>query len=569
MIKCYLAIYAILISLTVSSCGKILEPVLLLSDGSEKKETFLQEQNDIKIKSLNFKNSNIANKAPYLRKVMLSGNGRAANVFNEANFLKASLPDKSNKQDYILGLNDGLGFYYSHEFLDLPIVWPTTSRTTEYRLGAGDELTFVQILDYSQPSISLSQDGNIIDSTPVNDVMLETKGIIGSNGNILLLGIGNIKASNRTLSEVQTEVRNILIRNGNTPNFQLEITKFNSKKAYINIKNSKSSVLVINNIPATLKETALNAGLTESLENFAIIKMTRNEKEYRLTARQLFQSSSPDIFIQDKDQIEVEISKNTVTKIETIVDSNGNVILPLIGKMRVYGKTLIDIQKEIEEYFIKKGLKPSFQLELIKFKSKKVFLVSKNNGSMVLPLSNSEISLKELLLQQKSIITSSVGLSLIKIIRDGETYQITGEQLLKSDTPDIFLQDQDQIELESLPYKPGQVFALSGTKSADVIPINPSKRETLADILFVPGGALSNISAKRSEVYLLRGRKPVTAFHLDAQDVSRVLVAANTELRPNDIIFVAERPIISFSRVLSEINPLRVLLRDIENNNLP
>jgi hypothetical protein len=47
------------------------------------------------------------------------------------------------------------------------------------------------------------------------------------------------------------------------------------------------------------------------------------------------------------------------------------------------------------------------------------------------------------------------------------------------------------------------------------------------------------------------------------------LVAAKTELRPNDIVYVAERPIISFSRTLAEILPLRILLRDIQDNNIP
>ena len=90
-----------------------------------------------------------------------------------------------------------------------------------------------------------------------------------------------------------------------------------------------------------------------------------------------------------------------------------------------------------------------------------------------------------------------------------------------------------------------------------------------ADILFVEDGALNNNLAQRSEVYLLRGRKPSKAYHLDAQNVSRLLVAAKTELRPNDIIFVAQRPIISFARTLAEITPLRILLRDIENDNIP
>ena len=99
--------------------------------------------------------------------------------------------------------------------------------------------------------------------------------------------------------------------------------------------------------------------------------------------------------------------------------------------------------------------------------------------------------------------------------------------------------------------------------------IDPSKRETLANILFKPEGVFNNLLAKRSEVYLLRGQNPSVAYHLDAQNVSRILVAAKTELRPNDIVYVADRPIISFSRTLSELLPLRILLRDIQNNNIP
>ena len=91
----------------------------------------------------------------------------------------------------------------------------------------------------------------------------------------------------------------------------------------------------------------------------------------------------------------------------------------------------------------------------------------------------------------------------------------------------------------------------------------------MADVMFVNGGPFSNQFAKRSDVYLLRGTKPITAYHLDAQSASRIIVAAAMELRPDDIIFVAERPIISFSRVLQEITPLRFLLRDIQSGNIP
>tara|TARA_B100000767_G_C19546339_1_gene442996 strand:- start:279 stop:719 length:441 start_codon:yes stop_codon:yes gene_type:complete len=146
---------------------------------------------------------------------------------------------------------------------------------------------------------------------------------------------------------------------------------------------------------------------------------------------------------------------------------------------------------------------------------------------------------------------------------------MTTEEIFAPNAPNLWIKDQDQIEVTNLDYKRGQVFALGGAGNAKIVTIDPSKRETLADILFVTGGALSNVLAKRSEVYLLRGRNPSVAYHLDAQNVSRILVAAQTELRPNDIVFVADRPIISFSRTLAELNPLRILLRDLENGNIP
>ena len=146
---------------------------------------------------------------------------------------------------------------------------------------------------------------------------------------------------------------------------------------------------------------------------------------------------------------------------------------------------------------------------------------------------------------------------------------MTLQDMLNGRGSKVFIQDGDTIELKDFEYKLGQVFALGGAGNAQMVPIDPSRRETLADILFASKGALNNLLAKRSEVYLLRGRNPSVAYHLDAQNVSRILVAAQTELRPNDIVYVADRPIISFSRTLAELNPLRILLRDLENGNIP
>ena len=96
-----------------------------------------------------------------------------------------------------------------------------------------------------------------------------------------------------------------------------------------------------------------------------------------------------------------------------------------------------------------------------------------------------------------------------------------------------------------------------------------SKPGNSVEVLFTNGGPLSASSAKRSEIYLLRGSNPVVAYHLDAQSPTRLIVADAMELRPNDILYVAEQPIMSFNHTLATVLPLRVLLRDIKDENIP
>jgi polysaccharide biosynthesis/export protein len=553
------------------SCSEILEPVSLFGAKQEITSETGQEEFEINIKSLTFTAAKGANKASYSRKLILTGSGSKANVLDETNFLKSNFPKTSRNPNHLLGIGDELMFAQLNEFESKTIQWPVNSTEPEYLLGAGDMLSFTQSNDKRQDiSVTMGSEGNFIPKEDAgNGTLLTTQGVVGTNGNILLYGLGNIRAANRTLDNVRTEVRNILIRNGLAPNFQLEISKFESKKAYVTVNNQSNQTIFLNNLPITLKQIALRANLSKSNKSFALIKLTRNAKEFRMTAEQLFDLAAPEIVIQKNDQIEIEIIQNKSTKINTIIGSKGNILIPNVGIISADNRTIDDVREDISNILIEKGIKPNFQLELKGFASRKIYLLHKNVGSKVIPLINSNTTLRQLLLENSSAPNPTNSLTVITLKRNGQSFQMTGEQVLDPKAPDIWVADNDHIEIENLIYKPGQVFALSGSGSAQMVTIEPSVRETLADILFQPRGALNNLMARRSEVYLLRGQKPSVAYHLDARNVSRILVAAKTELRPNDIIYVADRPIISFTRLLAEVDPLRILMRDIQTGNIP
>ena len=582
-----LIICCIASSLLLNACNKILEPVSFFGGKQGVEAQSVQEDFEINIKSLTFESARDANKAPYPRRLMQTGAGSEANVLNEADLMTSNMPPSSESNDYLLGIGDQLLYTQLNEFMDSPAQFPTQPTEADYLLGVGDELTLIQLNEVAGGL------GNIISKIPQtgndennrnaakpqsSENVLKTSGLVGTNGNILLLGLGSIKAEGRSLSDVQTEVRNILIRNGLAPSFQLEITSFNSKKAFVTFPNPNkdlgNNIVPITNLPITLKELAITYGLRPSSKDSTIVSLTRDGQKFRMTAGQLFDKTSPRIVIKDRDQIEIDEAATTSTSIEAVVGSRGNILIRGVGSLKAKNRSLAEVQADITRILIDKGLTPNFQLEVTDFESRKFFLVTENNGTKAVPLTDTVVDLKDAVLSniatENQIVSQGSGtFKVVELIRNGVSYRMSWQKMLSGGASNVLIQDGDTIKLKDFDYKLGQVFALGGAGNAELVPIDPSKRETLANILFSPKGALNNLLAKRSEVYLLRGRNPSVAYHLDTQNVSRILVAAQTELRPNDIVYVADRPIISFSRTLTELNPLRILLRDLQDGNIP
>ena len=362
MTKFYIMALGITSALFLNGCSKILEPVSILDGKRNITNSVEQEEFDINIKALTFETAKKANNAPYARQLILNGNGTKANVFDEAYFLKSNFPSSSSSTNYLIGIGDTISFKILNEFKTGIAKWPIISKKTEYRLGAGDELAFVQSNDNNQDiPIDYGQTGQILPSNN-SDTMISTNGVIGSNGDILLFGLGNIQAANRTLDNIRTEVRNILIRKGLAPNFQLEIIKFKSKKAFVTSNLDVRETIFLNNLPISLKEVALKAGISKSHLNFSQIKLTRKGKEYRVTASQLFAPSAPEVIIQDNDQIDFQIIKIKSDAIETTVGPKGYILIPNVGSIYALNQTIEDIHEKLRDFYINSGAKPNFQV---------------------------------------------------------------------------------------------------------------------------------------------------------------------------------------------------------------
>lgn len=582
-------ICATLASALLSSCSQVLETVDLTIASSDAAP---QEEFSVEETSLTFESARRANTDPYPRSVLSSGHGNTAGPIQEAEALVSNFPASAKPAYYRIGIGDELSFSIFSEsvlFSNLETSFPPQGTTTDYVIGIGDELTLIRASDAdgSPASGSVIENDGLLLNLPSNTQkpgIMATSSRVGSDGSILLLEIGRIEVAGKTLGDIQAEVRNVLIRDGLSPRFQLEITNFASQRAILNVKSepsgssdadsSNSSVIILNDRASTLRDILAAGGRGVSSATDTLVTLQRDGATYRMHLRDVFSPKSQDVQIMDGDVIFVEDLSSAITSGTAQVSADGSVLLPDIGRLSVDGLSIEEINRiAARKIRSTADIKKTIDINVSKFTSGRALLhfastvAEAHNTSQTEIIISSELETLSAVLTRSGVKFNPESITRITLKRGVDTYKFTLKDLLDLKR-NIYVLPNDKIFVDRLSYRENKVFVVGGV-TPRIVKIDPKERQSLADVLFTPNGVFSASGAQRSEVYLLRGSEPVKAYHLDAQSPTRLIVADAMELRPNDILYVAERPIISFNRTLATIVPLRVLIRDIQNDNIP
>ena len=245
------------------------------------------------------------------------------------------------------------------------------------------------------------------------------------------------------------------------------------------------------------------------------------------------------------------------------VSENGTILFPETGLISIEGRTLSEARQLVSNALIRNGLSDrNLQLEIIEYVSQAVsFTVISDGstgslaGSKVVPITKRPLSIRELIVSTGLSINRG-GLQIVTLQRSGKSYVMPIDYVFAARTPEYYLTDRDLVKVESHVYAQQVAYTLGGGSVPQAIPVKLQERPTLSNALFADGGLLSSRSSRKWEIYMLRGNGPVTAYHLDATNPARLSIAARVELRPNDIVFAATKPIY-------EANELFALTRGI------
>ena len=299
------------------------------------------------------------------------------------------------------------------------------------------------------------------------------------------------------------------------------------------------------------------------------------------------------------------------------VQDDGSINIPDVGRVRIAGLTIEDAEAALFQRLVENQIDPTFSLEISEFNSRRVSIGGAVSQPTVVPVTLTPLYLEEALAAAGGITVEDQDYASIRLYRDGTLYQIplsqlysraslTKTRLLPGDA--IFvdtayelvraqeyfaqqitlvqarqaarasalqeLQFEVSLRRSSLEearsnyqtrrelgaddreyvYLAGEV----GTQSRFALPFE--RKASLADALYDAGGVASS-TGDVSQVYVLRASSDprelgaITAWHLDARNAANFALAPKFELRPDDIIFIAQQPVTKWSRAVSQILP--------------
>ncbi|MDA9666175.1 polysaccharide biosynthesis/export family protein, partial [bacterium] len=333
------------------SCSQVLQTVELKLN-TEDKST--QEKFNVVEKTLTSKEARKQNKSSYRRELLQPGRGNNAQSIPERIVMTSNFPESKKLSVYKIGIGDQLSFSRLFENKnsepEKENQWPIEISNLTYKLGIGDTLALTLVKETQKNIATPTNTGagqNLIINSQLSDVTLVSQGRIGSDGSVLLLEIGRLEANGKSLNELRAEVRNILIRNGVSPRFQLEIVEFLSQNAYLTVNELSIRIPLIDQ-SVTLKDVLVGSRIGIRPGVITRVRLQRSGNEYVMSLRDIFNENAPDVLIQSLDHIFVENSPASIIETVSTVDYEGNVVFPDVGKIKVAGLSLDEVKNTIE-----------------------------------------------------------------------------------------------------------------------------------------------------------------------------------------------------------------------------
>ena len=272
------------------------------------------------------------------------------------------------------------------------------------------------------------------------------------------------------------------------------------------------------------------------------------------------------------DSISINLTDTDDLDNSYLIDQDGMIDLPFIGKVKLDGLTLNEAQNILTNVIKDFYKNPDLQINIEEFNSSKVYIVGAVRNQKTINLNQKPIKLIEAAIEANFNPSAADKLFGTKgfLRRDNEVYKIdlanafegTDEKenfYLKKDDVIFIDRNSDAIHVFGEVSKPGIYF--------------PNLDYSLTELISTSG--LNQITANAKKVYVIREKYKsfleVDVFQLDIRNPVNLIAGRKFALQPKDIVFVPPTEIVKWNRTISLLLPQTDLFKSynpIINNGL-
>jgi polysaccharide export outer membrane protein len=248
---------------------------------------------------------------------------------------------------------------------------------------------------------------------------------------------------------------------------------------------------------------------------------------------------------------------------EQMVNSDGNIVIPFIGRVKAAGRTLQQIGADIEKGLQGKANQPQVIVSLAKNTSSNITVVGEVGASIRMPLTPMGERLLDALAAAGGV-KQSVNKMSLQVTRGDKAFAMPLENIIRDPRQNIVLQPGDVI---TVLFQPLSFTSLGATGKNDEINFE-AQGISLAQALARSGG-LQDSRADVRGVFIFRFEtadaldwpvKPVATtpdnrvpvvYRMNLRDPASFLVAQNFPVKNNDVLFVSNAPAAELQKFLN------------------
>ena len=238
------------------------------------------------------------------------------------------------------------------------------------------------------------------------------------------------------------------------------------------------------------------------------------------------------------------------------IDPNGNVQLPLVGSVRIAGKTLAETNLFLRSQFARYLKHPDVVVRVLSYEGRRYFVNGQVMKSGQYTLNDQPISIYTALGQAGGIDTKTGDTTNIQLIRNGQTYNLNSIQLEKQGRSlhNLLIQANDTIYVNT---KQDQKLYVMGESNKSQALALREQGMTLSDVLGESEG-ISPYSASAARIYVMRtdlDTKKSTIYHLNLSSLGNLALANQFPMQKNDIVYIDATGLTRWQRIMNQIVP--------------